>query len=86
MSAGRLLVGRVRDQQLYHQPLADEENAFGYQTPYEEVFNKAPDLFLLRVWGCKSYIKLPKAYLRKDWRDKCYVGYLMGYSVEGEMG
>ena len=27
-----------------------------------------------------------KNYLRKDWREKCTSGNLMGYSTEGEMG
>ena len=62
------------------------KTVFGYQTPYEGVYQETPDLSMLRVWGCKSYIKIPKTYLRKDWRDKCQSGYLMGYSEEGEMG
>jgi hypothetical protein len=62
------------------------KTAFGYQTPYEGVYKEIPDLSQLRVWGCKTYYKFPKAYLRKDFRDKCYVGYLMGYSEEGEVG
>ena len=32
---------------------------------------------------CKTY---PKNYLRKDLKEKCTSGYLMGYSTEGEMG
>ena len=62
------------------------KTVFGYQTPYEGVYQETPDLSMLRVWGCKSYIKIPKTYLRKDWRDKCQSGYLMGYSEDGEMG
>jgi hypothetical protein len=62
------------------------KTAFGYQTPFEGIFGEIPDLSLLRVWGCKTYLKIPKNYLRKDWREKCTSGYLMGYSVEGEMG
>ena len=58
----------------------------GYQTPYEGVFGEIPDLSLLRVWGCKAYLKIPKTYLRKDWREKCTSGYIMGYSVDGVMG
>ena len=58
----------------------------GYQTPYEGVFGEIPDLSLLRVWGCKAYMKIPKTYLRKDWREKCSSGYMMGYSVDGVMG
>ena len=33
--------------------------------------------------GCKAYLKIPKTYLRKDWREKCASGYMMGYSVDG---
>ena len=38
----------------------------GYQTPYDGVFGEMTDLSLLRVWGCKAYLKIPKTYLRKD--------------------
>ena len=31
-------------------------------------------------------MKIPKTYLRKDWREKCVSGYMMGYSVDGVMG
>ena len=61
------------------------KTAFGYQTPFEGVYAEVPDLSLLRVWGCKTYLKIPKNYLRKDWREKCTSGYLMGYSTEGEI-
>ena len=37
-------------------------------------------------YGCKAYLKIPKTYLRKDWREKCASGYMMGYSVDGVMG
>ena len=62
------------------------KTAAGYQTPFESLYNEVPDLSLLRVWGCKTYLKIPKNYMRKDWREKCTSGYLMGYSVDGEMG
>ena len=62
------------------------KTAFGFQTPYEGVYFEIPDLSKLRVWGCKCYITIPKTYRRKDFRDKCQVGYLMGYSEEGELG
>ena len=62
------------------------ETADGYQAPYESLYKEVPDLSLLRVWGCKTYLKIPKNYMRKDWREKCTSGYLMGYSVDGEMG
>ena len=38
------------------------------------------------MWGCKTYLKIPKNYIRKDWREKALSGYLMGYSTDGEMG
>ncbi len=50
------------------------------------MYKEISDLFQLRVWGFKTYYKFPKAYLRKDFRNKCYVGYLMGYSDEGKVG
>ena len=62
------------------------KTALGYQTPFEGIYGEIPDLSVLRVWGCKTYLKIPKNYLRKDWREKCTSGYLMGYSTEGEMG
>ena len=62
------------------------KTAKGYQTPFEGVFKEIPDLSNLRVWGCKVYLKIPKNYMRKDWREKATSGYLMGYSMEGEMG
>jgi hypothetical protein len=62
------------------------KTAHGYITPFEGVYGKVPDLSHLRIWGCKSYLKLPKNYQRKDWRDKCFSGYFIGYSEPGEMG
>ena len=58
----------------------------GYRTPFEGVFASVPNLSNLRVWGCKTYIKLPTNYLKKDYRDKSFTGYLMGYSTEGIIG
>ena len=58
----------------------------GFKTPFEELNKQIPDLSHLRIWGCKAYFKLPLAYLRKDFRDKSYVGYFVGYSEEGEIG
>ncbi len=65
--------------------LLPTKTAFGYQTPFESIYGEIPDLSVLRMWGCKTYLKIPKNYLRKDWREKCNSGYLMGYSTEGEM-
>ena len=58
----------------------------GYMTPWECVYNKIPDLSHLRIWGCKTYLKMPRNYARKDFRDKVFSGYLIGYSSEGEIG
>ena len=62
------------------------KTARGYMTPYEGVYGLVPDLSHLRIWGCKAYLKLPKNYIRKDWRDKSFAGYFVGYSEPGEMG
>ena len=55
-------------------------------TPYEGVYGELPDLSHLRIWGCKAYIKIPKNYQRKDWREKPFTGHFIGYSEPGEMG
>ena len=38
----------------------------GYQTPYEGVFGEIPDLSLLRVWGCKACMKIPRRTYEKN--------------------
>ena len=55
-------------------------------TPFEGVYNQAPDISHLRVWGCKTYLRTPRANQRKDFRDKIYSGFLMGYGERGAMG
>ena len=60
--------------------------ARGYMTPWEAVYGVVPDISNIRVWGCKTYLKVPRNYIRKDWREKVFSGYLMGYSTIGEVG
>ena len=55
----------------------------GYMTC---VHGGIPDLSHLRIWGCKTYLKMPRNYARKDFRDKAFAGYLIGYSDEGAIG
>ena len=62
------------------------KTAHGYMTPFEGVYGEVPDLSHLRIWGCKAYLKLPKDYQRKDWRDKAFTGYFVGYNEPGAMG
>ena len=62
------------------------KTAMGYMTPWECVHGEPPNLAHLRIWGCKAYLKMPKNYARKDWRDKVFSGYFIGYSEEGEVG
>ena len=62
------------------------KTAKGYMTPWECVFGEPPNLVHLRIWGCKAYLKMPKNYARKDWREKVFSGYFIGYSDEGEVG
>jgi hypothetical protein len=62
------------------------KTAHGYMTPFEGVYGKVADLSHLRIWGCKAYLKLPKDYQRKDWRDKAFTGYFVGYNEPGAMG
>ena len=62
------------------------KTAAGYITPIEGVYNQAPDISHLRAWGCKTYLRTPRAHQRKDFLDKIYSGFLMGYGERGEMG
>jgi hypothetical protein len=58
------------------------KTAFGYMTPYECLHNVAPDLKWLRIWGCKCYALKPIAERKKDFDDKAYSGFLVGYAEE----
>ncbi len=62
------------------------KTAKGYMIPWECVYGEPPNLAHLRIWGCKAYLRMPKNYLRKDWRDKTFSGFFIGYSEEGEVG
>ncbi len=42
-------------------------------------------LWRLGVWGCKAYVLVPASSRRKDWEDKAWTGYFVGYS-EDESG
>jgi len=53
----------------------------GYMTPLECVpGGSVPSLKRLRVWGCKAYMLVPGNSRRKDWEDKAWTGYFVGYS------
>ena len=55
----------------------------GWMSPQECVpGGSVPNLSRLRQWGCKAYVLKPKADRRKDWEDKAYVGYFIGYSTD----
>ena len=62
------------------------KTAKGYITPFEGVYEQPPDISNFRVWGCKTYLRVPRNHHRKDWRDKVYSGHLVGYGESGEMG
>ena len=55
-------------------------------TPFEGVYGEVSDLSHLRIGGFKAYLKLLSNYIRKDWRDKAFTGYFIGYNESGEMG
>ena len=55
----------------------------GYMSPYECVYGAAPDSKWIRIWGCKCYALKPKADRRKDFDEKAYIGFLVGYRVFG---
>ena len=49
-------------------------------TPYEFIHGVAPDISNLRVWGCKTYVRIPRDHQRKDWSETTRTGFLIGYS------
>ena len=36
----------------------------------------------IRIWGCKCYALKPKADRRKDFDEKAYTGFLVGYAQQ----
>ena len=58
------------------------KTARGYMSPYDCIFGSAPDLKWLRIWGCKCYALKPIAERRKDFDDKAYSGFLVGYAQQ----
>ena len=58
------------------------KTANGYMTPHERVFGVAPNLKWLRIWGCKCYVLKPIADRKKDFDDKAYSGFLVGYATQ----
>jgi hypothetical protein len=55
----------------------------GYMSPMECVpGGSVPSLRRLRVWGCKAYVLVPASSRRKDWEDKAWTGYFVGYSED----
>ena len=51
-------------------------------SPYECIFDSAPNLKWLRIWGCKCYALKPEDERRKDFDDKAYSVFFVGYAQE----
>ena len=66
--------------------LLPTKTAKGYISPEEFLKGEPPDVSHLRIWGCQAYARKPRNYLRKDLSEKVYCGYLIGYSVDREIG
>ena len=58
------------------------KTVLGYISPYEWVYGAAPDLKWIRIWGCKCYALKPKTDRRKDFDEKAYTGFLVGYAQQ----
>ena len=58
------------------------KTVLGYMSPYECVCGAAPDLKWIHIWGCKCYALKPKADRRKDFDEKAYTGFLVGYAQQ----
>ena len=58
------------------------KTVLGYMSPYECVYGAAPNLKWIRIWGCKCYALKRKADRRKDFDEKAYTGFLVGYAQQ----
>ena len=58
------------------------KTVLGYMSPNECVYGAAPDLKWIRIWGCKCYALKPKADWPKDFDEKAYTGFLVGYAQQ----
>ena len=58
------------------------KTVLGYMSPYECVYGAAPDMKWIRIWGCKCYALKPKADRRKEFDEKAYTGFLVGYAQQ----
>ena len=58
------------------------ETVLGYMSPYECLYGAAPDLKWICIWGCKCYALKPKADWSKDFDEKAYTGFLVGYAQQ----
>ena len=74
------------DSSNYITNLLPTKTAKGYISPEEFLKGEPPDISHLRIWGCRAYARKPRNYLRKDLSEKVYSGYLIGYSVDKEIG
>ncbi len=84
-TAGGFLVGRVQGVKLSYCAAADEDSARVYNTLRGDV-RRGAKLIALANLGCKTYLKMPKDYHRKDLRDKAFTGYFIGYNELGAIG
>ena len=55
------------------------KTASGFMTPYESYYCQDPSLKWLKIWGCKAYALKPISERRKNFDDKAYSGFLVGY-------
>ena len=62
------------------------KTSLGYVLPEEATTILALDLAHLRIWRCKAYLTKPNSDLRKDFKDKLFVGYFIGNSKDNANG
>ena len=63
---------------LLHSPLpfSPTRTTEGYMTSFECLRKSPPNLWQLRIWGCRAYVLKPKADRPKDFDAKAYSGIL----------
>lgn len=58
-------------------------NTFVRKTPYEILFDKRPSVKNLRLFGSKTFVRIPEVKRASKWDKKAELGILLGYTEVG---
>ncbi|KAE8955805.1 hypothetical protein PR001_g31959 [Phytophthora rubi] len=59
-------------------------SVLGVETPYYRRFGERPDVFMLRTWGCVTFIFTPKVWRKSKLENPGKPGLFVGYAKHSE--